>query len=153
MNTLLTAFCGENNSSKLLLDNIAHANKILLTNSFDKSSKQLIDAIDKTHPSQIISFGQKPNSNCLTIETVARKDDAIKTDFDIKEITEILEKNSVEYVLSGNAGNYLCNHIYYEGLNYIKENGLQTKMIFIHLPSVKQFANFNAVSECLKQLA
>ena len=152
MNTLFTAFRGETNSSKLLLDNITHTNKILLTNSFDKSSKQLIDAIDKTNPSQIISFGQKPKSNCLCIETVARKDIAIKTDFNIKEITEIFENNNVGYVFSENAGSYLCNHVYYEGLNYIKRNKLQTKMVFIHLPSIKQFSKIDVVSKCFEQL-
>ena len=29
-----------------------------------------------------------------------------------------------------------CNNIYYEGMKYIKDNSLDIKMIFIHIPSI-----------------
>ena len=44
---LLTAFKGNNNSSKILLDSISSDNirKKLLTNSFDACEQEIIDAI------------------------------------------------------------------------------------------------------------
>lgn len=54
------------------------------------------------------------------------------------------------------AGEYLCNNAYFEGLNYIKNNKLKTKMIFIHIPSLKDKYDFNklalTLSEFIEQL-
>jgi pyrrolidone-carboxylate peptidase len=36
--------------------------------------------------------------------------------------------------ISENAGNYLCNNIYYNGLKYIFNNKFKMQMIFIHIP-------------------
>lgn len=47
-----------------------------------------------------------------------------------------MKDNNIEYSISKNAGNYLCNNIYYEGMRYIKDNSLDIKMIFIHIPSI-----------------
>ena len=51
--------------------------------------------------------------------------------------------------MSVNAGTYLCNNIYYEGLKYIKQNGIDTKMIFIHIPSIKQGYDFDKLARAI----
>lgn len=136
---LITSFKGKNNSSSILLNNIRAnlTDKLELTNSFITSEKELKQKIDKNKYKYIISFGQKPNCNKLYIELVGNKnDDKLETLFPNKKLVSFLKDNNIEYSISKNAGNYLCNNIYYEGMKYIKDNSLDIKMIFIHIPSI-----------------
>ena len=136
---LITSFKGKNNSSSILLNNIRAnlTDKLELTNSFITSEKELKQKIDKNKYKYTVSFGQKPNSNKLYIELFGNKnDDKLETLFPYKKLASFLKENNIEYVISKNAGNYLCNNIYYEGMKYIKDNSLDIKMIFIHIPSI-----------------
>lgn len=151
MNVLLTAFAGETNTSKLLLDSIKTADKQFLTNSFVSSEKQMLGAIQKFTPNFLIAFGQKPKVDCIYIETQARKNNILKTDFDFLDLLESLNKCDIEYKLSDNAENYICNHVCYENLKYIKENERRTKALFIHVPCKKHFGNFSMVNNWLNQ--
>lgn len=139
MKFLLTSFKGEANSSTVLLRNI-HADDasfLELTNSFTTSERELKSKIDRGDFQYIISFGQNPDINNLVIETTARGGRAeLKTTFPVADLQHFLESRSISTTLSNDAGNYFCNHIYYYGLNYIKENSLDTKMIFLHVPSL-----------------
>ena len=136
---LITSFKGKNNSSSILLNNIRAnlTDKLELTNSFITSEKELKQKIDKNKYKYIISFGQKLNCNKLYIELFGNKnDDKLETLFPYKKLASFLKENNIEYVISKNAGNYLCNNIYYEGMKYIKDNSLDIKVIFIHIPSI-----------------
>ena len=141
MKVLYTAFKGKTNSSKILLDQIKSDNKIYLTNSFTTSVKELIDRIKNNEYDVIIAFGQAPiESDTIKIETTARGEECLVTDYDFENIKNNIKKE-YKVVISNNAGNYLCNNIYYNGLKYIKENGLKTKMIFIHIPNINNINN------------
>lgn len=136
---LITSFKGKNNSSSIILNNIRAnlTDKLELTNSFITSERELKQKIDKNKYKYIISFGQKPNCNKLYIELFGNKnDDKLETLFPHKKFASFLKNNNIEYSISKNAGNYLCNNIYYEGMKYIKDNSLDIKMIFIHIPSI-----------------
>lgn len=136
---LITSFKGKNNSSSILLNNIRAnlTDKLELTNSFITSEKELKQKIDKNKYKYIISFGQKSNCNKLYIELFGNKNsDRIETSFPYKKLISFMKENNIEYSISKNAGNYLCNNIYYEGMKYIKDNSLDIKMIFIHIPSI-----------------
>lgn len=148
MKILMTAFAGERNSSRILIESlcIAEINTLILKNDFSLCADQLVSAVSNQLPDTILSFGQKPHSNRLYIETQAKSDrEILKTSYDISMIEESLASNKIKYKLSNDAGNYLCNHIYFTGLKYIKTNGLKTKMLFIHTPDMKNFAEFDKV--------
>ena len=145
---LITSFKGKNNSSSILLNNICAnlTDKLELTNSFITSEKELKQKIDKNKYKYIISFGQKPNCNKLYIELFGNKNnDRIETSFPYKKLISFMKGNNIEYVISKNAGNYLCNNIYYEGMKYIKDNSLDIKMIFIHIPTKNKEFNFREI--------
>ena len=133
MKILYTAFKGKNNSSKVLLDNINSNNKLYLTNSFKTSELELQKELDNNYD-LVISFGQAPlDSNTIKIETTAKGESEYITDYNYTDLYNKLN-NVYKVIISNNAGNYLCNNIYYYGLKYIKENNLKTKMVFIHIP-------------------
>lgn len=149
---LLTAFKGNNNSSKILLDGII-GDKIktkLLTNSFDACRREIIDAISVYRPDYVISFGRKPVINRLYIEPEACNEGCcIRTNFDIPLLTDSLTEHGLPFKVSSKPGNYLCNHVYWHGLNYIGKIMAETKMIFIHVPDIKRFQNIDSVSSWL----
>ena len=153
-NILITSFKGKNNSSKLLLDKIKtykSVDKLELTNSFKTSEKELTKKL-KNNYKYVISLGQKPLVNKVYIERKAKKDNIVlDTNFSIKEMEKLFKENNINFLVSKNAGNYLCNNIYYEGLKYIKENDLKTKMIFIHVPSANQNYDLDKLAQVISR--
>lgn len=153
-NILITSFKGKNNSSSLLLHKIRTSksfDKIELTNSFKTSEIELVKKL-KDNYKYIIALGQKPLVNEVYIEIKANKNNnTINTDFPLKKLENIFKNNKINFLISEDAGNYLCNNIYYEGLNYIIENSLDTKMIFIHVPSVNQEYDFNELVKAITE--
>ena len=71
---------------------------------------------------------------------VDHKKEELKTNYNYNKLVSRLE-NNYKIIISNNAGNYLCNNIYYYGLKYIKDNNLKTKMIFIHIPKKDKISN------------
>ncbi len=145
---LLTAFKGRNNASRTLLDRVGgqHIAKALLTNSFDACKQELIESISSCHPKYVISLGRKPVINRLYIETTACNENfCIKTGFDLSLLQDSLKRYGIPFKISLKPSNFLCNHVYYYGLNYIEKNTPKTKMIFIHVPDMKRFQNIDSV--------
>lgn len=140
MKILLTAFKGNNNSSKILLDNISdNFDKLYLTNSFETSEKQLLKQIESNKYDLILSFGEAPlNIDEIKIETQAIRERNIKiTNYDYKTIYNSL-KDEYKIIISKDAGNWYCNNIYYYGLNAIDNLKLKSKMLFIHIPPINK---------------
>lgn len=150
MKVLYTAFNGKSNSSKVLLDNIdvEESNKLYLKNSFKTSVEQLKNKIKNNEYDLIISFGQAPiDSNTIKIETNGSYDkECYETKYDYSKLKEKLEEKKLTTIISKDAGNYLCNNIYYNGLKYIKEQNLKSKMIFIHIPEINNINDIKKLS-------
>ena len=154
MNVLFTAFNGKNNSSKVLLDyiQIDSKNKLYLKNSFTTSVIQLTNKIKNNDYDLVISFGQAPlENNTIKIETISNGEEKIETYYNYNDIKSLLEKK-YNVILSKNAGNYLCNNIYYNGLKYIRENNLKSKMLFIHIPKIDNINNIELLSKILEKI-
>lgn len=152
---LLTAFKGKSNSSRLLLEKINSKNVIkkLLTNSFDGCEREIVRYMNEYAPEYVISFGRKPLIDRLNIETTACCCDlCTSTNFDIFTTTAIFERYEILYEVSNNAGNHLCNHVYYKGLEFLKQFLPESKMIFIHVPDMKLFQNIDRAALCLSSL-
>lgn len=149
MKILYTAFNGKDNSSKILLDKIIanKKDKLYLRNSFDTSVKQLINKLKNYE--LIISFGQAPlDTDTIKIEVIGKKDkDLYKTDFNYSKIKEDIEKIGFKVEISEDAGNFLCNNLYFNGLKYIKENNINCKMIFIHIPKIENISNIELLAK------
>ena len=145
MKILYTAFNGKTNSSKILLDNLDVDNKLYLKNSFKTSVIQLQNEL-KNNYDLIISFGQAPlNNNTIKIETIGKGNNHYKTNYDFNDLKNKLEASSFNVIISNDAGNYLCNYIYYHGLKYISDSKLKGDMIFIHIP--KNMDNVKLLSQ------
>ena len=153
-NILITSFKGKNNSSSIVLNKIRtykSVDKLELTNSFKTGEKELTKKINNNYK-YVISFGQKPSINEVFIEIMAnKKNTTLKTNFQYKQLETIFNINKIKFSISKDAGSYLCNNIYYEGLNYIKQNNLDIKMIFIHIPTIKEDYNFDKLASVISE--
>ena len=151
---LLTAFKGVTNSSKILLDNIIttkQIDKLLFTNSFDTSTRELVNQCAKINYDCIILTGQKPNTKKLFIETVATcENELLETDFNYEALKNHLLKHAFKFTVSSKAGNYLCNNIYYKALALIKDKDLKTKCIFLHIPK-KSNCDLNMLAQIISE--
>ena len=149
---LLTAFKGERNSSNILLDMIKYESeskftKKLLTNSFEACEREFTGYLIDYDPKYIISLGRKPRIRCLCIELFAVNGTRrIKTGFDVLKMTDSLTEHGIRFKLSERPGNYLCNYVYYKGLDYIEQTKSESRMVFIHVPDMKFFQDIYSVA-------
>ena len=134
---LLTAF--RNTSADLLLKGMKNYKTLLLPNDKVKDSEKLIHAINSGAYEYIISFGQRPNiKNKVHIETTAREGKfQIDTNFDYERLKQLFEEKGLVVKISHNAGTSFCSKLYLNGLMYITQNNLDVKMIFMHIPFIK----------------
>lgn len=67
--------------------------------------------------------------------------------FDCERLRLLFEQNGITSKLSHNAGTSFCNTLYWNGLKYIENNGLETKMVFVHVPFAKNIGDFELFRE------
>ncbi len=149
---LLTAFRGTSAEVLVTQENIKKRYEILLLPSDKvKDSELLIEALKQGHFDYVISLGQRPNiKGKVHIETTARKNGlSMETAFDCERLKSSMEKNGLFAKLSSNAGTSFCNELYWNGLRYIGENKLDTKMVFIHVPFVKNISDMEEFARML----
>lgn len=140
MDILLTGFGGT--SSELLVKKANYKSLILPSNKI-VDSQLLIEEIRLRKYDYIISFGQKPNiKDKLYIETTARNmAKRLDTSLEYNKLKTVFENNKLSVHISDNAGTSFCNALYWNGLNHIYNNGMDTKMIFIHIPFCKNITD------------
>lgn len=148
MNLLLTAFRG---SSAEYLVKGSRYDTLLLPNDKEKDAKVLFAALRHNTYDYIISLGQRPNiKNKVHIETTAcNGGSSLETGFDCEYFQGMLLQNGITARLSQNAGTSYCNSIYWNGMSYLAEHGLHTRMVFLHVPFRK---NIGAMEESLKNI-
>lgn len=121
MKILFTAFNGKNNSSKILLDKINNKNKLYLKNSFNTSVIQLEKELKDNQYDLIISFGQAPlDMDTIKLETTGKGNIEYKTKYNYISLKNKLDIN-FKTIISNDAGTYLCNNIFFVGLNILKK--------------------------------
>ncbi len=140
---LLTAFRGT--SSEMLLKEIEDEKVLILPNDKAKDSELFIKTLFKANFDYVLSFGQRPNiKDKVHIETTARNGDlCLDTAFDCERLRMLFEQNGIPAKISHNAGTSFCNKLYWNGLTYIAEHKLETKMVFVHVPFVKNISDID----------
>ena len=141
---LVTAFCGT--SAELLVKGIEPdlpCKVLYLPNDKIKDFKLLINALKQEQYDYVISLGQRPNiKDKVHIETKARKGEmCLETGFDCVKLKDMFEQSGLCVKLSDNAGTSFCNELYWNGLRYIEECQLDTKMVFLHVPFEKNISD------------
>lgn len=152
MKTLIAGFDGDTNSAKILLDNIKDANSIdilYLKNSFEISQKQIEDKMLQNYD-YILIFGQKSKTKNIYLENNAILGNTeLITDYYYGVLKSFLEKADYKVFSSSNAGNYLCNNVFFRALDFKQKNKLNTKIAFIHIPTINNIEDITKISKVL----
>ncbi len=140
---LLTAF--RNTSSELLLNKSSDYKKLLLPNDKIKDSEIVIDTISNDEYDYVFCFGQKPLlTDKVAIEITAKEGNFyIDTSFAYDELRLFFEENGIDVRLSRNAGTSFCNRLYFNCLKYTAQKNLNTRVIFIHIPTGKNISDID----------
>lgn len=168
--TAFTPFDGESinpalETMKLLPDKIGNLEvlKLEVPTVFGKSAKLAIEKIEREKPDFVLSIGQAGGRAEITPERIAINiDDARIPDNEgnqpvdrpivldgenayfstlpVKAMVEVIKKEGVPASVSNSAGTYVCNHLLYSVLHYIKKNALPIKAGFIHVPYIPEQA-------------
>lgn len=124
---------------------------------FYESSKLLINYIEEYSPKHVICFGQAGGSNSIRLERIAVNlndaripdnkgnqpiDEIINSNgptayfstLPLRKIHDELMKEKIPVSLSLSAGSYVCNHIFYNLMHYIKGRNILGG--FIHIPYI-----------------
>jgi len=149
---LLTAFRGTSTETLVADRNVQEQYEVLLLpNDMVKDSEFLVEALQQEKFDYVISLGQRPNiKDKVHIETTARKGElSIDTDFDCEGLKKWLEQNGLLSKISHNAGTSFCNELYWNGMKYLRDNNLDTQMVFMHVPFEKNTLDANLFGEKL----
>ena len=148
MKKKLTLLTFQNTSAELLVKGLDFPT-VLLPSDKIKDSEIAKAEIEKS--SIIICFGQKPQiKNKICLELVAKnQSEIINTNFELEPLKHLLETNNIAFIESHSPGTSYCNLVYWNSLNYIKDQKLNCKFLFIHIPFEKNIDDILALQEKL----
>jgi pyroglutamyl-peptidase len=129
----------------------------LLPCAYDASVKELIRAIETLGPQAVLMTGQAARRGIVCVERFARNlDDAAAPDnlgvlrkaaaisngaperleaaAPVKAIAAAIREAGIPARVSRSAGGFVCNHLYFGGLQYLRDKGRATPAVFVHLP-------------------
>lgn len=123
---------------------------------FARASEELFAHVEEVEPDVVMLLGLAAGRHAITPERIAInvndgvKDNAGRTPIDepiegdgedgyfstlpIRKMVNSLHEKGIPASVSNSAGTYLCNHVMYRMLHYIKKNELKMKAGFVHLP-------------------
>jgi len=129
--------------NKLHLELLAKAEEDKVSNNCQNAEKQTLFNNKEPKKQEIASEEKKENQiQSYNEKTIGQ----VCTNFNYEELKNRLNGKGVMAELSSKAGNSYCNHIYYYSLAELAKEFKQTKFLFIHLPQMKNFENFEKVS-------
>jgi pyroglutamyl-peptidase len=90
---------------------------------------QVIAAIAQLQPDVIICCGMAENRSSLTVESNGKcKGEILTTEIELAALMDGMLATQISH----DAGNFVCNHLYYSVLQYIQTESRQC--LFIHVP-------------------
>ncbi len=102
--------------------------------SFELAPIRVISELYRYRPQAIICCGMAENRPYLSIEQRATQGSKqIQTTVDLQRLLETTRLSTISY----NAGNYVCNALYYSVLESIQKYKLPTVAVFAHVPVLK----------------
>jgi pyroglutamyl-peptidase len=130
----------------------------LLPCAYDASVKELILAIETLRPVAFLMTGQAARRGVVCVERFARNLDAaagpdndgvlrrgirisrdapdwLKAATPVTAIVRAIKEAGIPVRVSTNAGGFVCNHLYFGALDYLRRERRAIPAIFVHLPA------------------
>jgi len=113
---------------------------IRLPVNHEQSVNFLTPILDEWNPDLILMFGMYWDNDGVRLEQFARsKDLKEETRLPIAKLKKAYEEAGIEVYVSNDAGNYVCNYLFYSVMDYLNQKGKDRVVAgFIHVPRVNQ---------------
>ncbi|NET32909.1 MAG: peptidase C15 [Cyanothece sp. SIO1E1] len=106
----------------------------LIPVDYEIAPRQVIDSINQLQPHAVICCGMAESRAKLSVETNGKHQQQIfKTTVDLEALSQGLPCTEISH----NAGNFVCNHLYYSVLAYLERHRLNSQCIFVHVPILR----------------
>jgi pyroglutamyl-peptidase len=126
--------------------------------AFGASVEELVRAIKTLRPEAVLMTGQAARRSVVCVERFAHNlDDAAAPDnlgvlrkaaaisegaperleaaAPVKAIAGAIREAGIPARVSRSAGGFVCNHLYFGALQYLRDEGRATPAVFVHLPA------------------
>lgn len=98
---------------------------------FQLAPAQAIAALYQHRPATVVCCGMAETRSRLNLEQYAYGHrERLATSIDLKRLTAGLQYTDISH----DAGNFVCNHLYYELLSHISKQALNIQALFVHVP-------------------
>jgi len=126
---------------------------------YDACIAEFIDAFERLRPEAVLMTGQAASRAVVSVESVARNRTGasapdnrgvvrseiasegpaeLEATARALDVARAIRKAGVPARVSTNAGDYVCNHLFYAALRHLRERAPATPAIFIHLPATPE---------------
>lgn len=108
---------------------------------FELAPAAVLTKIADLQSEWVVCCGMAEQRSRLTVESNGKLNDhQIYTPVDVYELVQDLAITDVSH----DAGQFVCNHLYYSVLNYVRHKQLNTHCVFVHVP-ILHSENLSAV--------
>jgi pyroglutamyl-peptidase len=98
---------------------------------FQLAPTQVLAKVEELQPNIIICCGMAESRHLLTVESNGKHDnEVITTPLDLDLLIATLPNTAVSH----DAGQFVCNWLYYSLLKYHREQTIQSHCLFVHVP-------------------
>lgn len=102
---------------------------------FQLAPQYVIAQMGALQPELIICCGMAESRSLLTVESNGKHEtDVLSTAIAVDQLVESLEFTKVSH----DAGNFVCNHLYYSVLKHIRDRGSTCRCLFVHVPVLNE---------------
>lgn len=97
----------------------------------------------------IKDYGLPDNSGHQPLDKPINKNapELLRTKIDLAALNSAINKSGYPAVISNHAGTFICNELYFQALNYALSQPKIKSVLFVHVPTAKQFAQSAAKSK------
>ncbi|HEY9907368.1 MAG TPA: peptidase C15, partial [Thermosynechococcaceae cyanobacterium] len=108
---------------------------------FVLAPQQVIAEIERSRPRLVVCCGMAEGRSHLTIETNGKHEaETIATTVDVADLVQLLETTTASH----DAGQFVCNHLYYSVLKHLQAQSPEVNCIFAHVPLLNS-QNFSLI--------
>lgn len=102
---------------------------------FDLAPQHVISTMVQLEPDITICCGMAEGRTELSIESHGKfRDEQLATQLNLEQLLE----GTIATQISHDAGNFVCNHLYYSVLKYIQTAKLNHHCLFLHIPMLSE---------------
>lgn len=108
---------------------------------FQLAPAQLLQHFQSLQPDVVICCGMAEARSQLTVESNGKHQEEIRyTSLDLEPLIAALPMTQISH----DAGDYVCNWLYYSVLKYIQEQQVKSHCLFVHVPVLND-SNFRPI--------